>query len=453
MIMYKRFLLSILPCMISFCISAQLSDMAVVGIEVCGIDQNAPVNRLNKKPWALFRFEIENIGGRVVNGSPITLIPESTNNTVSPYDDDKVNHGYAAAWSGRRTKSITLHHPDFYNCKVVLADFIGNRPLEGGNVYKIKLRLPSQKVLEANSAYNEMDFEKAAKLYSHVATDIKEDEVNRIVANEHLEDIDTLASYKRRGDSYLADANSLDAMVRRRALWRARFMYEGIFKRTGNVKAGLIVDSIRTLLDDSAIKKSFVNTFRLDSAAKSESDMRAFGNDAVHFSYLNKKRKTADGKSALLIITLPVHDARVESDIEIKRKVVNDALWLYVKPFYDDELIVNDKTEKKLNDADKVLFSLGSPGYEPIYIKLGDIEGTELLEPETVYVIDLSTLSPIMATADRLLATLDLESARSFYKYNFEDAAEQEHAEKSLAFIESENTNALYSQIKETFSR
>lgn len=458
--MMDRILLILLAMIaISIPVSAQLNDMSVTGIEVCGVDPDAPLNDINKKPWALFRIEIESVPSGKINGTPITIIPESTNNIKAPNADDTKNAGYAAAWGGRTTHSLTLHHPDFNNCKVNITDYLDSESLEGGNVYMIKVKIPGEDLLVANKCFNSMDFAKAKDTYTRVAGSEKSTAREKLIASDRLEGIDSVMSYKTKGDGYLREACFKSGRERERALLRAKIYYNSIFKETGIVKAGLKVDSINELL---GIHKSIfgtnpLNSFTIKSAGVSEGDFRAFGNDAVPFTYRNNKGKTEEGKCALIILTVPIHDAIIESDIAVERKAIDGAIWLYVKSYYD-KAKDKDMDSLKMKKQDKGLINprlltISHKDLQPYTLRISDIPGITQIDHEKVYDVSLKMPSEIMAMANKNMAMLDFENARHFYKYNFEDATEQRYADRCLAFIECNDIVNLQNQLNNTLKK
>lgn len=442
---------------ISIPVSAQLNDMSVIGIEECGVDPEAPLNELNNKPWALFRIEIEDVPSGKINGIPITIIPDNTNNVVNPNAGDTKNTAYAAAWGRRATHSLTLHHPDFNNCKVEVTDFIDSMPLKGGNVYKIRVKIPVEDMLIANRSYNLMDFATAKDIYIRVAGNETSTASDKLIASDRLESIDSVMSYKNKGDAYLHEADSKSGRERERALLRAKIYYNSIFKKTGIVEAGLKVDSIHELL---GIHKSIfgiipLTEFAINKAVISESDYRAFANDAVAFTFTNDKGKTEEGKCALIILTLPIQDVVIESDIIVDRQDRDGAIWLYVKSYYENDVWSKDKRyeDKRLNYSDRRLLTISHKDVQPFSVKLSDITGVTQIDHESVYDISIKMPSEILALANKHMVMLDFESARNFYKYNFEDAVDQKFAEKCLAFIESNDIVNVQDQLSRALKK
>jgi len=407
-------------------VRGQLSDMIVEGIEVAGKVENGPVNEFNKKPWALIVLDINNGAENDINGEKITVLKQT--NVTLPDAKDSRYDAYAGAWAGNYAKAITFHHPDFNNCKALFADFLGDKPLEGGTVYKIKLKLPSVHLIEANKSFNEMDFESASRQYSQIVANPNSDREEKLIATNHLNGIDSLISFRSKALRYEKLAASKTGRERDRALYRARICYNRIYKECGVVKAAIKLDEIKKLLGlkSENILIPGINTIKKISAEYASNDLRAFGNDAVIYDYTENK-KTTKCKSALLIIEVPLNDAIVESDrsaIEVQEK--NGEYWLYVKTEIDEK-----------SNPNPILFTIKHPDYVPFEFRLGDFDDKSDLGGEKVYKIKLETPTLIMAMANKLLASLDLEGARNIFSYNYSDGDEQQYAEKCRAMLES----------------
>lgn len=424
-------------------VSAQLSEMNVVGVEESGKDPDGPVNEFNKDPYALFKFDVENGSANNINGYPITAILE--NDIELPFAGDDTYDAYGIASRGYEARSITLHHPDFNNCRVVFADYLGSKAIEGGSVYKIKLKVPSAKYITAASLYNNMDFEAALEAYTDMLNDTEVSHEEKILAENHIEGIDSLISYRSKADEYLTTATSKSGKDRDRDLYRARILYNRIYKESGLVSAGLKVEDIKNMLgvrrSDNHITP--LNRISKISAKMDGSDLRAFGNDAVTYTY-QKDGKEYSGKSALLIIRLPLKDAKICSEIATAPVRHTDGeIWLYVRSAEE-----NGKSKKGAAvDSGQPIFTIEHPDYQPFTFSIKDLDEAEWLSPEKVYVIELDTPSLVMATANSQLARLDLEGARGLFRHNFEDAEEQSFAEKCQRFLDSPSIVPLISDI------
>lgn len=404
---------------------AQFSDMTVVGMERVGHVENGPVHGFSKRPWALISLEIADLPTNSINGNKIAPLKQKS--IVLPDADDKVYDAYVGAWQYNYAKEITLHHPDFNNCRIVFGDYLDDAQLESGTAYKIKLKLPSTLLIEANTAFNDLDFKKAAGLYSQIISDPKANGEEKIIAAKHLEGIDSLISWHDAAVKLERLAASQQGRERDRSLYRSRAYYKRISTEGDLVKAGLKYEDINRLL---GIKKGLndynMNTLKLVSAEMDSKSVRAMGNDAVVYTGVDEKNKPQEKKSALFIITAPIKDATVTSGRSVRaaEKKDND-IWLYMK------------TEIDKKDTNPVLFTISHPDFLPFEFRLDDFDDNSSLAEGTVYRVTLDTPSLIMMMANKRLANLDLDEARALFSYNYADAAEQAYAEKCLGFLTS----------------
>lgn len=438
-----RQLLTLLLCLSvgSGIVRGQLSDMIVEGIDVTGKVEDGPVNEFSKKPWALIVLDINDGAENNVNDKKITVLKQM--NVTLPYADDKLYDAYAGAWAGNYAKAVTLHHPDFNNCKASFADFLGEKQLEGGTVYKIRLKLPSSGLIEANKSFNEMDFETASRLYSQIATNPESDREEKLIATNHLNGIDSLISFHGKALEYEKIAASSSGKERDRALYRARIFYNRIYKECGVVKAGVKLDEIKNLLGVKSESSRIpgINVIKKVSASMAGNDLRASGNDAVTYDYTGDNgKKVEKRKSALLIIEVPLNGMMVKSDRlvgEVREK--NGENWLYVKTEMDD----------KEHNPDPVLFTIEHPDYVPFEFRLSDFDDDSDLSPQKVYKIKLETPTLIMVMANKQLASLDLAGARNLFRYNYSDGDEQQYAESCRNMLESAPVKDIIPSLEE----
>lgn len=406
---------------------AILNDMVLTEVEVVGKDENAPTPN---EGWsdvgcALFKFDVDK-GGNVINGHKITAIWNS-NGIIKPRENDHKYDAYANAEVGNRPKSITLHHPDFNNYNIVFADVPAIGSVESGVIYKISLKIPSPKLIEANSAYNNMNFGHAKALYQQIADGRDFNKEEKIIARNQLTDIDSLASWTNKAVAQERAARNTSGKERNRALYRAKIYYNTIFRRHGIINAGLKIDELDRLLGLKAKagpSPSF-NRLKLLSAENIPNSSQAKGNDAVHYDFIDKKGRKEKRAAALLIIEVPLGDAKITSPRSVKPVEYRDGeYWLYVKT----------EVEKKDNP---VLFTINHPDFMPYEFRLKDFGNESTLEHQSTYRIKLDTPSLVMTMANKHLGRLNLEEARNFFHYNYADADEQAHADRCLGFLES----------------
>lgn len=419
---------------------AQLCDIKVEAIEQCGFDPDGPVNEFDKRPWALFLFEVEDADSKYVNGSPI--LPVEDKYVLRPYEDDEIYNAYVASWTNGAAKGITLHHPDFNNCQIVFKDYLGEQSLKGGDIYKIKLRIPSASYIEAVKAYYNLDFATAKELFSTIAEDPVSGSDEKAIANKHLENIDSLIIFKNEAERFERNALSkIDTKEHDRNLYRARLTYAKIFKRTGlinaevkaeEIKNKLFADTNNTLSQSKDVNSS-ANQGNLNvlsvSAYLDGNDTRAMGNDAVTYTYTDKKGKESTAKSALLILHTPFRDPSVKSSISTAPIREEDgSIFLYVK---------TSDSKGPIGETDEI-FTLIPPAYTSYSPKSVTLKalGLDHLEPQSVYHVNIAAPSLIMEMANNNLSDLNFEAARNLYKNNFEDATEYEFAQNCLSFLD-----------------
>lgn len=430
-------LFSISFCFMTLLAHAQLSDMKVTSIEAMGKVDNGPINKFNKKPWALILLEVSGSTEAEVNGSKI--LPLQQKGVVRPYSDDKVYDAYAAAWDKNFAKTITLHHPDFNNCKIDFKDYLKNDTrLEEGQVYKIKLKIPSMHLVEANAAYNKLNFKRASELYSNIVSDPNANAEEKIIASNQMTDIDSLISYIDLAQKYERLAKSMTGKERDRNLYRSRIYYNRIYSESGLVNAVCKVEEINKLLGISNAKSDYsINTLKKVNASLVPNDLRASGNDAVTYDYTNKKGKVEKRKCSLFIIDVPVKDATIESPIMVgEAEKRNGEIWFYTK------------TEFSKDNENPLLFKLELPDYKPFSFRLKDFDEETVLGPEKVYRIQFDSPSLIMAMANKKLSQLDLEGAEKLFQYNFADGEEQEYAEKCREFLNTLAIKAIINKLE-----
>lgn len=406
-------------------IRGQLSDMSISSIEIVGTDKNGPTNSYNKKPFALFVIDIENNDKNNINGEEITAL--MTNRVRPANDNDQKYDAYAEAWEESRAKKMTLHHSDFNNCTIEFSDFLGDKHLEGGTIYKIKVKIPSLQLIEATKYYNDMDFNKASILFTKMLDDKKANVEEKIIVSNHMDDIDSLISYQEKAIRYERSAIIKNGKDKDRDLYRARIYFNKIFKESGVIKAAMKVEEINKALGIKSqdINLPSLNNIKIVDAKIASNDTRARGNDAIKYDIYDKKGRAVSKKCALLVIDIPLNGMEVESPRCVKGPFIE----------YGKHLIYI-KTECG-EDEDPVLFTINHPDYQTFEFHLSDLVTDKGLEEETAYSIDLDTPSLIMAMANKQLSSLDFNGALNFFRYNFEDAEEQVYADKCKEFLQS----------------
>lgn len=437
----------IIFCSMPLLAHAQLSDMKVTGIEAMGKVENGPVHKYNKRPWALILLEVSGTNETEVNGNQI--LPLQQNKIVLPYSDDKVYDAYAAAWDKQVATAITLHHPDFNNCKIEFKDYLEkDTRLEEGHVYKIKLKIPSMHLVEANAAYNKLDFKKASELYSNIVADPNANAEEKIIASNQMTNIDSLISYIDLAQKYERLAKSMTGKERDRNLYRSRIYYDNIYSMSGLVDAVCKVEEINELLGvNDSESKYRSNTFKKIHAEMVSNDLRAFGNDAVTYT-VTKGKKSEKRSCSLFILKVPVKDVAVEVNPEIivgNTINKNDEIWFYTKTEFE-------KKDKK--DENTWLFRLKHPDYDSFTFTFMDFDDFDAsnkklaLQPEKVYRIQFDSPSLIMAMARKtLFQQLDLKRAASLFQYNFADGEEQEYAEKCREFLNTPTIKTIMNEL------
>lgn len=408
---------------------AQLSDMIVEGIDITDKVNDGPVNPFSKKPWALFMLEVNGTPENKVNGEAITVLKQKGVTPSNP--DDILYDAYAGAWTGNFATSITLHHPDFNNCKAVFADYLGEKPLEGGTVYKIRLKIPSARLIEANKHFNDLDFESARHLYSQIASDSSSDIEEKLLASNHLTYIDSLISLNSKALKYEITAETTSGRERDRALYRARICYNRLYKDSGVYKALMKIEHINELLDVKGESSQIpgINVIKKVSAEMAPNDLRASGNDAVTYEIKDVKnsQNTSIHKSALFILDIPLKGLEISSDRIVGEPIEkNGEHWIYVT------------TEiAKTDNSNPAIFSITHPDYKTFTFCLKDLDDGSTIEAERVYKIKLDTPTLIMSMANKQLASLELAGAKQLFNYNFEDGDEQAYADRCLEMLES----------------
>ncbi len=405
-------------------IYSQLSDMTVIGIEKVAQVDDGPVNKFNKKPWALNLFEVIGREKAEVNG--VKIVPLQQKNILLPYPEDKVYDAYAGAWERNYAKSITLHHPDFNNCTIEYNDYLGDSPLEPGMIYKIKLKIPSIFMIEANSAYNNLDFKKAYDLYSNIVSSTNMNEEEKIIAKNRLTNIDSLISYTESALKYEKAAQIMSGKDRDRNLYRSRIYYNRVYTESGLMKAILKVEEINKILKIDSHKEDYkISKLKKIDSHLVSNDLRAKNNDAVEYEIIDEKGKKKSGKCSLIIIESPVKDALVTSPIIVGEPIYkNGEIWIYTQSELD-------------NKNNPLLFTLNHPDFIPFEFRMNDFDDGSVLKPESVYRISLDTPSLVMTMANKKLSQLDLKGALTFFNYNFAEGEEQEYAEKCRSFLNS----------------
>lgn len=429
----KQILTSLILLFLGLAAPGQLNDMSVTRMAAVGAAPDAPLNKFSKKPWALIQLEVENGDAHRINGSPITAL---ANTMVTPAaEGDTKYDAYAAGWGTRAAKSVVLHHPDFNNCEVDFSQFLDG-PIEGGNIYKIWIRIPESKLLEANKAYNDLDFAKARDLYRAISADPRINDKDKAMVDRYLVDIDSLVAWKQHAEKRIQAAASLEGTKKHGQLLMAKEYYNLIFDKSLTIKSALKAEELKKELnsDRNGIRINPISELNLVSAEMAGNDLRAQGNDAVTYQYVNNKKKSSTGKSALFIIKAPLAGATVGSSLEVKpAEYRNGEYWLYVKSLNGDE---EAGLKKNLEDKDAVLFTFKHPDFKAFSFRNKDLQDGSGLQGERVYHVEISTPSQIMTMANNQLAGLELENAYNLYGYNFADDNERQFALKCRRFIE-----------------
>ncbi len=398
---------------------AQLNEMVIDGMERIGETLNGPLNPINKKPYALLVIDVENSKNNMINGEEVAPLIMYK---VKPADpEDKLYDAYAEAFEDRRAKKMVLHHSEFKNCTVEFSDYLGNEELEGGAIYKVKVKVPSLQLMEANRYFNDMDFKHASKAYSDILRNTASGVEDKIIASTRMEKMDSLISFHDKATAFELASKSKSGKEKDRDLYRARIFYNRILKESGLEKAAVKIDEINRLLKVKSKDESVpsLNKIKILEADVAGNDTRARGNDAVYYEESGKKKKKA---CALLVIDIPLNGMKIESGLGIG------------EPFMEyGKNLLYIKTE--VNKTDSILFTVTHPDFEPFAFHLKDLEVQEL-KGETAYAINLDTPSLIMRMANNSLANLKFDDALDLYRYNFQDPEEQRHADNCRSFLQ-----------------
>lgn len=400
----------------------QLNEMSVCGMERIGETESGPLNPINRKPYALLVIDIEDSKDNIVNGeqiSPLTMYK------VRPADaGDKLYDAYAEAFEDRRAKKMVLHHSDFKNCTVEFSEYLGNEELEGGAIYRVKVKVPSLQLMEANRCFNDMDFRNASKAYSGILRNEGSGVEDKIIATTRMEKMDSLISFLDKATAYENSAKSRSGREKDRDLYRARIYYNKILKESGLEKGALKIDELNKLLKVKSKDESVpsLNRIKVLDADVAGNDTRARGNNAVYYTDDKGKKRSC----ALLVIDIPLNGMEIKSERCVGEPIMEYGKYLlYVK---------TEGTVSKTDDP--VLFSVTHPDFEPFAFHLSDL-ADKSLQGETAYAINLDTPSLIMRMANNSLASLNFNDALDLYRYDFQDPEEQRHADNCKSFLQS----------------
>lgn len=425
---------------------AQLSDMSVDFVRCTGNDPAGPVNKLNKKPFALLKLELEDGKAAVINGIAVEVSPSMT--IKAPYADDKLYDGYAKAWNGTQSKEVMLHHPAFNNLTVSFAEYLGDEPMMGGNIYTIRLKIPTSQLLGATMAYNKLDFADARERFRALAANSGANPEERLIAENYLADLDTLVSYVAKARAYESSAASKSGKQRDFDLYRAAICWKSIHSISHVVAAALKVDQINHALGIGPAERvaDALNAFRLVGDSLVANDLRAFGNEAVPFEYpINGSGKTSIGKCALLRVKVPAEGATVTAATAIRPVEFKEGeYWVYVPSYCDDRYKAHEYW-----DSDPLLFSIEHPDYRRLDFRVSDLEDGQPPLAENVYAVEFDSPTLVMSLANKMLAQLELESAYNLYRHNYADATEQEFASRMCAMLGSDAVRPLLTTLEQ----
>lgn len=295
--------------------------------------------------------------------------------------------GLAVAALGRYAKNVTIVHPDFQTSVIDFKSLGFDENVLPGEHYIIEVDVPGLPLVEANRAFDNLDFDGAKTKYEEYLA--SPDAIDATLARQRLAVISELA----------APCNFLAASVNktdRASLFKCMKAQQMIYDKTHSLKA------YREYLD-----------FR----------KKLYGNQ-------NKVASLEDGVSELKVVNayLNQSDTRAKSDLNLPKVDGNPFYsWIIVNVDLDDVVFDGGNQYK---DAEFIegawrLFvpkgvesagtiTLHHPDCAPLTFALTDF-GISEVAPGSVYVVDIDTPSAAIIEADRAFATLDFPTAQMLY--------------------------------------
>jgi len=288
---------------------------------------------------------------------------------------------------GKFAKNVTIVHPDFQSCVIDFKTLGFNEDVQPGEHYLIEVEVPDLPLVEANRAFEDLDFTVAKNKYEEYLT--SEDANDATLARQRLAVISELESPCK---FLAANANKTD----RASLFKCMKAQDMIYEKTHSLKA------YRKYLDFR--KKLYGNQNKNVSLDDGVSEL------AVSKAYLNSGDTRAKSDLSLpkvdgnpfyswIIVNVDLDDVVFEGGNQMKDAEFIEGAWRLFVP----------KGKESAGDI-----TLHHPDCAPLTFALNDY-GISEVQPGSVYIVDVETPSAAIIEADRAFGTLDFQTAQMLY--------------------------------------
>lgn len=382
------------------CVCAQ-STMSVESITVSG-DNASPVLDNERKPMA--RIEIE-------TPIPMPDLEVVATGLVRPdsaqaYGDNRHFVAHAASARMYSAKEMSLTNPGFKKLNIVFGDYLPEKKLDPAKTYQVKIYVPSAQLVEADKAYDALDFDRAERLYLA----IEEPENDRNLAQQHL-------STLREMRPILNQLSTLENSTDKIKLYKALNGYDAIYQRT---KSSTALHKYRELEKKLFGGKRRARTFKYAPI----SDLKVASITAKPESSVEAKTHlSGDGlgeRALLLIDKLPLE--------KIKVKSAKDALRVYTDTVTQELLVW--LTPDAAGAATEIV--LTQPDCRPLRFSAKDF-GINELKKNITYQVTLQAPTYDMMEANRHFTQMFFEDAIPLYAQIAEDSIGHPEEERDLA--------------------
>lgn len=295
--------------------------------------------------------------------------------------------GLAVAAVGRYAKNVTVVHLDFQTCVIDFKSLGFEENVQPGEHYLIEVEVPGLPLVEANRAFDNLDFASAKTKYEEYLA--SPDANDATLARQRLAVISELDAPCK---FLIANGSKTD----RASLFKNMKAQQMIYEKTHSLKAYREYLEFRKKLYGSKNKNASledgVSELKVSKAYLNQGDTRAK-------SDLNLPKVDGNPFYSWILVNVDLDDVVFDGGNQYKDAEFIEGAWRLFVP----------KGAEAAGDI-----TLHHPDCAPLTFALKDFGITEVA-PGSVYVVDIATPSAAIIEADRAFGTLDFPTAQMLY--------------------------------------
>lgn len=387
----------------------------------------AQLSKLN--PQSMEHLDVPNSGAEnwahieIAFSEPVegmTVVADSRNSSQDPEKASTPKsvfaRGITIAPAGIFAKKVTLHHPDFMRC-VIHFDSIGfKQTLKPGESYRINVEVPSSKLVKANKAFADLDFDAAKTLYSQVLDNPLSQDEAAVAAQRTgvIGELNPATEYLR------ANGSKTDKNTRFRCLKAAEMIYGKTHSRKAyaqwqEIRKDLYGNKSNTDYDDGVTELRLDTLFLVNGDNRPMSDTElphdAEGNPI--YSWIN--------------VNVDLKEVTFTGGNQFKDAEMKDGAYRLYVPKGKPAAIV-----------------MHQPDCAPLSINPADF-GIDEIKPASVYEVKVKSPAVAVIEADKAFGNLDFPTAQMLYESILDSPTDFDDYSLELASARYEDVTPLVS--------